>query len=369
MALRTRAYFFFASALALLLMASTASAALTPASAPMDDAPTNCPAAGDPSGTCTAGQPCNNQGKIMTIYVPHSAPNCATSIEGCIATSRKSLTGHCVPMTVDCVRLGKCQYATCASDPSNYGKYFNLGSVTYRSALDMQMYTVPNVTCYVHDTGGAFRGRPDKLDLATTVCPTCNDAQAGAIARNAKVDLTNTGITDRPGGVVSSPTPVGYPQTIGQASANPVPSYSPSASAQPTAAQSPASIPSTIQPYIPSSASNIALPATSTASSTYFSSVSDLFSSLFATQAATKTQQAVDVSALSAQKISQIQPSQIVQAITAPSVNGYIAGSSNSFISQDMSGAPALESQVSIVGAILTQVKNILASVISFLTK
>lgn len=92
-------------------------------------------------------------------------------------------------MTVDCVRLGKCRYATCASDPSNYGKYFNLGTVTYRSALDMRMYSVPNVVCYVHDTGGAFRGRPDKLDLATTVCPTCTDAQAGHIAVNAAVAL------------------------------------------------------------------------------------------------------------------------------------------------------------------------------------
>lgn len=145
---------------------------------------------------CTPVQPCSTSGKIITFYVPHSAPNCATSIEGCIATSKPGLDGKAEPISVDAVRLGKAKYATCASDPSNYGKYFNIGTVTYRSALDMQMYTVPNLICYVHDTGGAFRGRPDKLDLATTLCPTCTDTEAGKIGVGGTVNLAGTGPVD-----------------------------------------------------------------------------------------------------------------------------------------------------------------------------
>lgn len=149
-----------------------------------------CAAAPNATSECTADEPCRSTDKTLTVYVPHNSQGCERSTEGCIATSRASLRGSCKDvMTVDCVRLGKCRYATCASDSSNYGKYFNLGTVTYRSALDMRMHSVPNVVCYVHDTGGAFRGRPDKLDLATTVCPTCTDAQAGRIAVNAAVAL------------------------------------------------------------------------------------------------------------------------------------------------------------------------------------
>ncbi len=151
----------------------------------------------DTSGaTCTAAQPCGISGKIITFYVPHSAPGCATSLQGCIATSRPGLDGKAEPIPVDAVRLGKAKYATCASDPSNYGKYFNIGTVTYRSANDQQMHTVQNVVCYVHDTGGAFRGRTDKLDLATTLCPTCSEAQAAAIGRGSAVSVAGIGPSD-----------------------------------------------------------------------------------------------------------------------------------------------------------------------------
>ncbi len=54
------------------------------------------------------------------------------------------------------------------------------------SALDFKPHTVRNVVCYVHDTGGDFKGRPDKFDVPTTVCPTCTDKQAGTIATGKK---------------------------------------------------------------------------------------------------------------------------------------------------------------------------------------
>ncbi len=145
---------------------------------------------------CTAAQPCGVGDKKITVYVPIATAGCERSVQGCIATSRPGLNGLLKPTTVDAVRLKEAKYATCASDSSNYGKYFNIGTVTYRSGLDQKIYTVPNVICYVHDTGSAFRGRPDKLDLATTVCPTCTDAQAMRLAVGSTVNLLGQGPLD-----------------------------------------------------------------------------------------------------------------------------------------------------------------------------
>lgn len=103
-----------------------------------------------------------------TFYAPGAGGN----IEGKYETSRPNLegeknsAGNPIPRTLDDVRLGKANYVTLASDPSNYGKTYNLGTVTYTSALDNQTYELQNVTGYVHDTGSAFKGRPDKFDIA-----------------------------------------------------------------------------------------------------------------------------------------------------------------------------------------------------------
>ncbi len=171
----------------------------------------------------------SSSGKIITYYVPHNSPNCRTSIEGCIETSRPGLTGVRKPTCLDAVRLGEAQYVTLASDSSNYGKYYSIGTITYRSALDNQMYTVNNVIGYVHDTGGAFRGRPDKLDVCTTVCSACNDAQAGAYAQGRNVALVSSrdGITDprllsssgySPFGLMTNPSVGAFPAQLAHAS-------------------------------------------------------------------------------------------------------------------------------------------------------
>lgn len=143
----------------------------------------------------------SSQNKIITYYVPHNAQNCLSSMEGCIATSclyaeRVDSRYVKTPVCLDAVRLGKAKFVTIASAESNQGKYFHLGTITYRSALDQQMHTVENVVGYVHDTGCAFNGtcsrelrkkygfsdypRPDKLDVCTTVCPTCDDKSASS---------------------------------------------------------------------------------------------------------------------------------------------------------------------------------------------
>lgn len=140
--------------------------------------------------------PCGTANKIITVYIPINTPGCSTSVQGCIVTSAKGLDGRNSPITVDAVRLGKARVATCASDRSNYGKYFNIGVVTYRSDVDKQMHTVQNVVCYVHDTGGAFYGHPEKLDLAVTLCPECTDADARRLASGSGVSARGFGPLD-----------------------------------------------------------------------------------------------------------------------------------------------------------------------------
>lgn len=153
-------------------------------------------------------------GKIITYYVPHNAQGCSTSMEGCIATScpyAEPLAGayRKVPVCLDDVRLKGAKYVTLSSAQENYGKYYDLGTITYRSALDGQMHTVQNVVGYVHDTGCAFNGtcsaamrarygfssvpRPDKIDVCTTVCPTCDDAKASGYATGKNVSLSPSG--------------------------------------------------------------------------------------------------------------------------------------------------------------------------------
>lgn len=171
----------------ILFAASSASAALIPQSEETGTAACNRP-------VTSPSRVYNIQGKTITYYVPHNSPGCERSIEGCVATSCRGLDAQKsrLPTCLDAVRLGKAKYVTLASDSSQYGKYFHLGTITYRSALDMQMYTVKDVVGYVHDTGRAFRGRPDKLDVCTTVCSTCTDAQAGALAQGRNVSLNRS---------------------------------------------------------------------------------------------------------------------------------------------------------------------------------
>jgi hypothetical protein len=100
---------------------------------------------------------------LQTYY----APGPGDKMEGPWATSRPNpLTGKSIPSTLDDVRLNKSPFVTLASDPKRYGQTIDIGDQTYRSPLDGKTYTLKDVKGYVHDTGPAFQGRPDKLDIA-----------------------------------------------------------------------------------------------------------------------------------------------------------------------------------------------------------
>ena len=113
-----------------------------------------------PGAAPAAGTPFQSR---VTYY----APGPGDKMEGPWATSRPNpITGQRTPTTLDDVRLRGAPFVTVASDPSRYGQRVQLGDLTYRSPIDGKTYTVPQVQGYVHDTGSAFRGRPDKLDVA-----------------------------------------------------------------------------------------------------------------------------------------------------------------------------------------------------------
>lgn len=113
-----------------------------------------------------------SQGDPLQSRTTFYAPGSGGQIEGPWATSKPNLEGEVnengdpIPRTLDDIRLGKSNYVTLASDPSNYGKFVNMGDVTYKSPIDGKEYTLKNVVGYVHDTGSAFTGRPDKFDVA-----------------------------------------------------------------------------------------------------------------------------------------------------------------------------------------------------------
>lgn len=99
--------------------------------------------------------------------VTYYAPGPGDRMEGGFETSQPNpQTGKRVPSTLDDVRLGTSPFVTLAGDPSRYGQTVKMGPLTYTSPIDQKSYTLPDVTGYVHDTGSAFKGRPDKLDVA-----------------------------------------------------------------------------------------------------------------------------------------------------------------------------------------------------------
>lgn len=111
---------------------------------------------------------------LTTFYAPGSD----SKIEGLWKTflpneeGAVDSDGDGVPRTLDDVRLAKYDYVSLASDPINFGKYFDMGPVTYTSPIDRLTYTgdpdvaaktgalfsfrLMHVIGLVHDTGAAF---------------------------------------------------------------------------------------------------------------------------------------------------------------------------------------------------------------------
>jgi hypothetical protein len=88
-------------------------------------------------------------------------------MEGGFETSRPILTGGAFPPRSMDVRLGNRRSRDAGGRSLPLRQTVKMGPLTYTSPIDQQSYTLPDVTGYVHDTGSAFKGRPDKLDVAT----------------------------------------------------------------------------------------------------------------------------------------------------------------------------------------------------------
>ncbi len=100
-------------------------------------------------------------------------PGAGGTVQGGFETSRPGLDGQRIPTTLDDVRMGNARAVTLATAPENYGNYYDLGAVTYKSPIDGKIYTgdpevaartgatysenLARVTGYSHDTGSAFR--------------------------------------------------------------------------------------------------------------------------------------------------------------------------------------------------------------------
>jgi hypothetical protein len=135
----------------------------------------------DDNNSPFAGASGAGSGFKHTFYAPGaSGPG---GMEGPYATSRPNpnLGGARLPTTLDDVRAARAAGhdipVSLAGDPRRYGQSHKLGSITYRGR-DGVMYTLDKVTGYVHDTGGAFKGRMDKLDIAAIDGRTMNDRSA-----------------------------------------------------------------------------------------------------------------------------------------------------------------------------------------------
>lgn len=142
------------------------------------DSPTGFDSASNATGPALGGM-------ILTRYYPVRSYAASEGIEGGWATSRPGPTGSYTPSTLDMVRTGESNYVTLAGDPSRYGEWYTIPEISYTNA-EGESYTLYNVRAYVHDTGSAFRGRPDKLDIATDEA--LSDSDANRIQRMQESD-------------------------------------------------------------------------------------------------------------------------------------------------------------------------------------
>ncbi len=87
------------------------------------------------------------------------------------------------------LHLNGCDYVTGASDESRKGQWFTITERTYTNAAG-QTFTLRDVPLYIHDTGSAFTGRPDKIDIATDLSTSDGAAAGIAVPANPNMVLT-----------------------------------------------------------------------------------------------------------------------------------------------------------------------------------
>ncbi len=137
-----------------------------------------------PAFAYAALPPADGTGTPMSVKITCYAPGADLHMEGPFATSRAGALGGAwgrtsKPSTLDDFRLGRSTYVTLAANPTHYGKWFNMGAVTYVSNLDGRRYTISSVVGYVHDTGCAFMGSGERFGNVNSCCQrygTCTDA-------------------------------------------------------------------------------------------------------------------------------------------------------------------------------------------------
>jgi hypothetical protein len=99
---------------------------------------------------------------------------------------------------------------TLASDPSRYGETINVGTITFVSPIDGKQYTLDNVHGFVHDTGSAFKGRPEKVDIAVSDYSGWSSRAAGDQTALAHIGASPNAI------VVAGPGEIGAPAVAAQ---------------------------------------------------------------------------------------------------------------------------------------------------------
>lgn len=149
----------------------------------------------------------------VTGYFPCDSGSC--TVQGGLQSSRPGPDGESLVRTLDDYRLGKSDYVTGASDPSRYGEKYVVPEITYRSPIDGQTYTLSEVPVAIHDTGGAFQGRPDKLDVA--VGNAQSDSQAIRLASNQPFLAQSSQTYDK-----VSEFPTSFSGSTGRTSAEPI---------------------------------------------------------------------------------------------------------------------------------------------------
>lgn len=136
-------------------------------------------------------------GYVVTAYGPTRYGY--DPMQGGLATSRPNLEGKFEVKTLEDVRRwqesgGKegSPYVSLATHPSNNGKFYDLGDVTYKNA-NGQDVTLKDVTGYSHDTGSAFsEGGCAKYGTCSTMYQKIDIAKDTYSSGSAAVrDITN----------------------------------------------------------------------------------------------------------------------------------------------------------------------------------
>ncbi len=135
----------------------------------------------------------------LTSYWPVKGTGTKTT-EGGLETSQPGPDGKFEVCTLEMyyqwtqTGVGRCNYVTLASAPERYGEWY---TITKRSWVNAngEARTLENIPALVHDTGSAFRGRPDKFDFATDTSN--GDRQAAIFDRRQPINAGTTLIPRR----------------------------------------------------------------------------------------------------------------------------------------------------------------------------